>query len=211
MSEEIERLTKELRDTDAGWVNRRDAAENLGKMAVDAVEALRAQTDDPDVDIKDAVRRAAGWASSALQGIKPFAERSEYPLDDLVKGLAKEGSRSVSARGKGYEVKVELDDGRSQIVNIVPIKPENRPEAIRVSTRCGAPTKDAYYTWALKMNMSTVQCAIALTEEDGKEMFVMANTFLGSHVTPDEIKASVKEIAFYGDWIEKRMTGGDVF
>ena len=42
-------------------------------------------------------------------------------------------------------------------------------------------------------------------------MFVMANCFLASHVSPAELKAAVKEIAFYGDWIEKEMTGADNF
>ena len=40
---------------------------------------------------------------------------------------------------------------------------------------------------------------------------VLARTFLASEATPAQVKAAVKEIAYYGDWLELKLTGLDDF
>lgn len=211
MFEDLETTIKTLDDPDVGWVNRRDAAEHLGKVASQAVLALRAHSEDKDVDIRDAAVRAAGQASAALQGVKPVLPDGEgYSLADLVEGLEREGKRSVEKRGTGYEVKLELKEGRSQTVSIVRIQTKDRPDLIRVYTRCGVPT-EKIYAWALRINMSLSQCALAIQKENDEEMFVMVNCFLASEVSPEEIKSSVKEIAYYGDWVEGKLGDEDIF
>ena len=211
MFEDLEATIETLRDSDSGWVNRRDAAENLGKVASQAVLALRAHTDDADVDIRDAAKRAAGEASAALQGVEAILPDGEgYSLEDLAKGLESPGKRTVEKRGKGYEVVVQVKEGRSQTVTIVPVSSKNRHDLIRVYTRCGTPT-EKLHDWALKINMSLAQCALAITEENGEEMFVMVNCFLAKEVSPEELKSSVKEIAYYGDWVEGKLGEEDIF
>ena len=50
----------------------------------------------------------------------------------------------------------------------------------------------------------------ALAEEDGEDRLVLINNFVTSQATPRGIRACVKEMAAYGDWIEKKLSGEDV-
>lgn len=208
MSDELEKAIATLGNRDAGWVTRRDAAEFLGRSGAKAVEALHAHSKDADVDVQRTVKEALGWASAGLEGIEPAAAAHEYGLEELVRGLEKKGKRSVAPHGDGFEVRVELPKGRSQKVYIGPTKRRDGADLIRVFTRCGKPAEDTLH-WALRTNMSMAQCALALIDEDGEEEFVLVNCFLTGEVTPRELKSAVNEIAFYGDWVEQRLTGVD--
>ncbi|MCL4215937.1 MAG: hypothetical protein KJ052_02880 [Candidatus Hydrogenedentes bacterium] len=57
--------------------------------------------------------------------------------------------------------------------------------------------------------MKLIQCALALHEIEGEEQIVLTNCFLREYVTPEAIRAAVKEIAFYGDWVEKQLSDVD--
>jgi len=81
-------------------------------------------------------------------------------------------------------------------------------ELIRVFTYCGAESEEAL-EWALEANMKLSHCALALTHDEDNRRFVLTRCFLAEAARPEQVKAAVKEIAFYGDWIEKKLTGLD--
>lgn len=208
MIKELDAIARTLADTGAGWVYRRDAAETLGKLTSRAVEALKAHADDKDRDVSDEVKRALGNAAASLEGIEPIAQSRAHTLEELVKGLEKRGSRAVSPDGDGYEVKVELREGRSQVLHIERYERSDGVKCVRVFTHCG-PASERTIEWALRNNMSMVQCAVATIEEKDELRLIIVNSFLDGHITPGEMKACIKEIAFYGDWMEKKLTGLD--
>lgn len=208
MFKKIDAVARTLSDSDAGWVHRRDAAETLGKLASRALEVLKAHEGDSDRDVNDEIKRALGNATAALQGIEPVPQVRAYTLAELVEGLEKPGSRAVSAKGDGFQVTVELREDRSQVLHIEPYGRADGIDCVRVLTHCG-PASDSTIRWALRNNMNMVQCAVATIEEEGGLKLVVVNSFLDGHITPGEMKACVKEIAYYGDWMENKLTGLD--
>ena len=210
MFEEIEKWVGDLSNRDAGWVTRRDAAEHLGQAAAKAVKTLRLYVEDGDRDVREMVEKALGWAKAGLEGIEPVAQERPFTLEELATSLEKAGSREVAAKGAGYEITAQLRDNRAQKVQVEPATSTADKDTIRVSTRCGK-ASDKALRWALRNNTGLSHCALALAEESGEEMFVMVNSFLADAVTPAELKSSVKEVAYYGDWVESKLTGGDEF
>jgi hypothetical protein len=208
--EDIERAAKELGNADAGWVNRRDAAGKLGQIASEALGALKAHADEMDVDVHRVVEEALEKASGALAGVKPSAPVKHYALEELVKACAKDKERVVAPHGKGFVVQVELKGGRRQSVFLSQHSRKDGMKLIRVYTECGKASKDAL-AWALRANMNVAQGALALSKEAGEERLVLINCFLVDQATPLEVKASVKELAAYGDWIEEKLSGLDEF
>lgn len=210
MEEGLERRIAELGKRDENWVIRRDAAEELGRTATKSIEALRDHADDEDIDVQAMVVKALGWAKAGLEGVKPVAQERAYTLEELTKSVEKPGAREVSAKGDGFEIVVTLREGRSQKVLAEPAKSQSGKDTIRVSTHCG-PASDKALRWALRNNAGLSHCALAISDEGGEEMLVMVHSFLADAVTPAEFKSSVKEVAFYGDWVESKLTDGDEF
>lgn len=209
MANSIEKAIAVVQDTKAGWVHRRDAVEFLAAAAGKAVDGLVAHREEPDVDVRAAVEKELGRLSAKVAGIAPLEEETArvYSLDELAQACEKPGKRSVAAWGEGYQVEVTLKDGRRQHVYIVPHREENRPPMVRIHTYCGQAAPGAF-RWALKSNMRLVHGAVALTEEEGEERFVLVNSLLADKANPSEVKAAVKELSIYGDWIEKKLSGG---
>jgi len=208
--EQLESLVKQLEASKAGWVLRRDAAENLGKAACFALNALREHADEMDVDVRRSVDEALGQASAALAGIPPMPQVKQYTLEELAKACEKDGERLVAPHGKGYVVQVTLKSGRKQAVYLNHHKRKDGTELIRIFTECGKPREDAY-VWALRANMKISHGALALSKDSGEERLVLTNCYLAHVAMPAEVKASVKELAHYGDWIESKLTGLDDF
>lgn len=206
----VEKIEGQLADRDAGWVTRRDAAEALGQRASQAVEVLRRFEDDSDRDVRSAVLGCLGWVRSAVEGIRPVARDKTYSLAELANSLDKKGSREVSRHGDGFKVHVSLKNERRQEVFITPVDRSDGESLVRVYTHCGKPTPDSHM-WALRNNMMLAQCALAITEHEGEDMFVLVAGLITDHISPLELKAAVKEIAFFGDWIEEKLTGLDEF
>ncbi len=210
MEERLERRIAELGKRDENWVIRRDAAEELGRTATKSVEALRAHVEDEDRDVREMVIKALGWAKAGLEGVQPVAQERAYTLEELAKSVEKPGSREVSPKGGGFEISVTLREGQSQKVLAEPAKSQAEKDTIRISTRCG-PASDKALRWALRNNTGLSHCALALSDEGGEELLVMVHSFLADAVTPAEFKASLKELAYYGDWVESKLTDGDIF
>ncbi|MCP4639964.1 MAG: hypothetical protein GY851_06015 [bacterium] len=210
MFEQINEVGKNLQNEKAGWVTRRDAAETLGKIASAALSVLNDHRDEMDVDVRRGVEEALGHASAALAGVAPKARETAFSLADLARMCEKKDRRVVKPSGDGFVVDVTLKSGRGQAVFISPLKQKDGTELIRVFTYCGKVCPDSM-KWALRANMKLSQGALAIDKAEGEERFVLLNCFIASEVTPMELKASVKEIAYYGDWMEHKLTGMDDF
>jgi hypothetical protein len=206
--EAIDKAVEALKSVKTGWVTRRDAADFLGTAAMRAVKALRAHLNEPDVDVLRAVTEHLGKLSGAVSGIAPTAERRRHSVEELAKACAKEGSRTVSSCEAGFQVEVKLRNGRRQIVFIVPETRKDGAELVRVFSFCGLPTESSF-KWALQANAKLSNSTIALTSEKGEEQLVLSRTFWADDATPFQVKVTVKEIAFYGDWMEQKLTGAD--
>jgi len=205
MSKEIKNAIAVLGNTEENYVRRRDAADFLGEAAGRAFAALKRHLKDPDVDVQLGVSKALERADA-----NAAPPPDSYPLDKLVNACERKGARTVTKQGDGYVVEVKLQEGRGQRVYVTPYKRKDGIRLIRVYTYCGAATPDAL-RWALLANMKLTHGALALAKEDGEERFVLVNMHLADSTTPREMKASVKEAAYYGDWVEKKVTGLDDF
>lgn len=206
-----DQLANDLRNQHAGWVTRRDAAEGLGKVAAHAAEVLREHASDTDRDVRTAVRTSLGWIAAEVRGMKPVPQDRSYTLEELATACARKGKRELAQHGDGYSMTVKGKDEREQVVYIMPAKRKDGEDLVRVYTRCG-PANEDQLRWALESNLSLSHGAFALSGEfadGGGVEFVIINVFIASEATPEEVKASVKEMAFYGDWLEKKLTGQD--
>lgn len=204
MSNDIRKAIQTLGNADAGWVNRRDAAELLAKATRDSLTALHAHKNDPDRDVQGAVVQA-------LNGIGldvPAPASDPTSLKKLVMALERKGSRDVTITKSGFDVVVQTKDGRSQTVSIEAATSNTKQKIIRVSTTCGPATEDVYQ-WALQNNNKMSHCALATEERNGETMLVLVNNHLAESISFEELKLTVKEVAFYGDWVEEKITGAD--
>ncbi|MBI4559771.1 MAG: hypothetical protein HY706_19445 [Candidatus Hydrogenedentes bacterium] len=204
--EEIEKAAKTLADAKQGWVFRRDAAEALGQAACRALNALHAQRKDKDVDVRQAVERALSAASAGLAGIKP--RKSAHTLEELARSCEKTGERTVLPHQDGFIVEVKLSNQRHQRIYLAPCQSKDKIKLIRLFTVCGKADSNTL-AWALRTNMQITQGALALQKDGDEERLILTNSFLADEATPAEIRAAVKELSFYGDWIEQKLGGKD--
>jgi hypothetical protein len=200
----LEKAAAELANGRAGWVIRRDAAEELGKVAEFALRTLLARRQEPDVDVKSAVDRALSRVSAALAGVPP---KGGYSLEELAGACAKPSERVVTRDGDAFTVEVAMKDGRRQRIRVERAD-RGRGAIVFLSTECGAVAPDAL-AWALRANADLSLSALALCKEGGDDRLVLRASYVASEATPLEIKAAVKEMAFYGDWIEQKLMGSD--
>ncbi len=211
MFEAINAAAEKLHNRHAGWVTRRDSAELLGKIALRALGALHAARDETDVDVHRAVETAMGQAAAALEGVKPRPVERSFTLDELVRSCEKAGERTIEKiSDEEYTVGVTLKNERHQSVHVRKFKRSDNVELVQVYTVCG-PGDEESYAWALRANTKLVQSAMALEKHDDGEHFILTTSFLADHVTRQELKSAVKETAYYGDWIEGKLTGQDEF
>lgn len=209
--EELEKAAADLKKKDAGWVTRRDGATKLGEIAETAIDTLNQFQEDNDVDVRLGVQRALEAVEAK---IKPSAGFSGMPkiqsLKSMAYDLVKSGERDVSEHGDGFKVQVTLPrKNRKQTVYIDPYQRRDGVKLVRIYTFCGEPTDQAY-RWALRTNTKLAQGYLSVLEgDDGKEHLALMNVYIESELTDKELKASVKEVSYYGDWIEEKFSQGD--
>ena len=209
MSDAVELATQRLADRKAGWVTRRDAAETLGDAARRALAALKATAQDPDQDVRKTVEEqlAALQVPPAPVATK-YAARPRYTLAEMAQACAKPDRRTVRPDGDGYIVEARLPKNRAQTIYMRPLVSKDEKPLLRIYTCCGHPTPESL-EWVLRSNARLTRCAFAIEEdEDGIFLILVHNLFLDS-ATPEEAKSVVKQIAFYGDWLEHKLTGQD--
>jgi hypothetical protein len=206
MSKATGPLLKMLADTHGGWVNRRDG---LGRVAQSAIKGLKAHEKDSDEDVRSGVVTALQAISHALAGVDMSVAPGGLPtLEKLVNALVKPGHRDLTTLDDGYSMKVITKNMRAQTVLIHETTSNTQMDIVRVSTVC-AKADPASFEWALKNNVSMSHCALGVEERDGEDSLVLTNNLLAKSLSFAELKLSVKEVAFYGDWIEEKLSGID--
>ena len=210
MHKKIQQAAEKVRDTKAGWVTRRDAVQFLGDVAAEALAVLKKHAEEADVDVRRAVDESLQHASAGLAGIAPKSANRTYSLEELVRPCEKPGSRAVTQEGDEFVIDAQFKNGRSQRVHVSTFKSQDGRDMVRVFTKCGTGTEQAA-EWSLRANMKLPHGAIALAEVDDVETLVVVNCHPIIRVSPAEIKDDIKAIAFYGDWLEKKLTGQDEF
>jgi len=212
MFEELDRTIASLKDTSAGWVTRRDAALALGEYAKRARAALEAQAGEKDVDVRKGIEDGLAMAGTSAAPPASTTRAPERPSPPTMKELAqaciRKGRRAVKPDGDGFLVRVQTKADRTQDVRIDRYKQEGTREMIRLSTVC-ADADDDSIAWAIRSNNKFIYCAFCVEERDGTDRIMIVSNFDPELVTPEMVKNAVKEIAHYGDWLERKLTGED--
>ena len=210
MKRAISKTLGVLADSEAGWVDRRDAAVELGQGAVEAVRGLKTHEKDSDRDVQESIKQSLRDVGRATAGIDLDAPSGGMPsLEKLVEALEKEGSRDVAKSGDAFEITVATDNGRSQKVRVEATQSNTRRDIIRVTTLC-AKAEEKTHVWALTNNSHMSHCSLAIENRDGEPWLILVNSLFAETVSFAELKLTVKEVAFYGDWVEDKLTGEDV-
>lgn len=208
MFKRLDRAIVDLNDLDAGWTTRRDAAEALGEIGQHALAALVNRKDDKDQDVRIAVQKSLGQIGDIPTPAPP--EDTDINIRDLARACEKPGKRKVTMEKGRFSVEVHLKDKRNQTVQVMPHNLNDGKRLLKIFTTCGDP-KPKVVQWAMRSNANLVRGAFAIHQEGDKEMLLLIDNLPWDQVTPEEVKASVKEIAFYGDWLESKLSGSDEF
>lgn len=202
----LQKAVETLANPSAGWATRKEQAVLLGETARCAIEALRTSKDDADPDVRNQVRKEL----KQLPLVRARSGTPEHSLGSLAEACAKPGRRTVTDQGDGFQIEVRISDERAQDVFIVPDAREDGASLVRVYTKCGKPDA-ASAAWALRSNAELIGCAFAVENHDRFEHLILVQNFVLAKVTPDEVVAAVKQIAYYGDWLERKLSGVDAF
>lgn len=82
-------------------------------------------------------------------------------------------------------------------------------ELYQIFTIC-APENESFYRSALLTNMNLPFGAIALSEVEGENYFVLVDTYLAESVSEKELLISIMTLAKAGDKMEKLLIGLDI-
>lgn len=207
--EAIEKAIQVLRNPDSGWATRKETAHALAESARKVIHALRDHKDDRDQDVRAAVRECLRKIPQ-VKAAPGAAPRKDYALEELAQHCAKPGSRTVHEYDEGYRVEVRIDEARMQDVFVRPITKDDGTQMIRVFTVCGKPDASTA-AWALRTNTDMIGCAFAVENHERFEHLILVQNFHRAKASPEEVLAAVKQVAFYGDWLEKRLGTVDNF
>jgi len=204
MIPEVQQAIQTLRNTQAGWATRKETAQKLGATIQKALQALHDHTQDADHD----VRRAVHAALDLLTTQQRETLLRDFALQELAQACEKKDTRTVTPHQDGYTIDVRIDQTRTQRVYLTPQTRNDGTRLLRIYTLCGKPDTPTT-TWALRANTRLTNCAFALENHQGTEHIILNRNFERDKASPAETALAVKEIAFYGDWLEKKITGHD--
>lgn len=210
LEQAVAQCVKDLGDTKAGWVTRRDAAELLGKVARQALQCLSAHREEPDQDVRQAVTQALKDAQAGNLPPATGDTQPTYSVEELVRACEKPGQRTVEPHGDGFLIRVRTSEKRMQSVQVHAFTHSDGAQYIRIHTFC-AEADDKKIVWAMRANAKMPHCAFAVHGHDGKEWIILVHNFSRDRAKPEDLKEAVKAIAFYGDWFEQRLSGADEF
>jgi hypothetical protein len=208
MFKRLDRAIIDLKDREGGWVTRRDAAEALGKIGHHAFSALQKHKDDADQDVRIAAQKAIALVGNVPS--PPPPSDKEIDLRELARACEKPTKRAITMKKGRFSVDVHLADDRHQTVHVMPHKLKDGTRLLKVFTVCGEP-ETKIMEWAMRSNAKLVRGAFAIHNDGDKEMLLLIDNFRWENITPGEVKAAVKEIAYYGDWLEKKISRLDEF
>lgn len=209
MLKALEKTIAKLKDNQAGWVDRRDAALHLGLAMERARAVLEAHKNEKDVDVRAAVQRALGILRDTENEEAGYAP-PPLDLEELLEACHKPPKRVVTPLGDGFQIDVQLKNGRAQCVYVKLIRRQDGKELAHIFTYCGE-NSEKIQQWALECNQKLERCAFALEKEaEGGRMMVVENQPM-EEAMPRSVKAAVKHVAHYGDWLESKLSDDDVF
>lgn len=107
-----------------------------------------------------------------------------------------------------FQVTVTLSNGRRQRVIIETSKHELTERLLQIYSLC-CPVDASYYHEALCLNSQMPHGSIAIRKIDGQDYFVTLNNYPLGTADPEEVRASVLELATRADTIELKLTGED--
>lgn len=196
--EDIHILLDTLGDKDSAWVDRRDAAEKVGKEVQQVIARLSLHLQDEDMDVKMAVERSLEPVHLLLR--TRDKERKDFSLRDLAFFCEKSGVRSVKPYKTGFIIKVRLPNGRKQRVYLMPHQLRDGRKILRVLSVC-CEANNTNVPKALRTNSRLAHSAFSLIKsKDVIYISILSNIFR-QEATPDRIKRTVKEVAYYADWM----------
>jgi hypothetical protein len=204
----IQELLQVLNNRESGWVARRDAAENIGKIAHRLVGALVEHQQDTDMDVQMEIERQVAPLHVVLN--TRGKSRKNFTLRDLAFACEKHGQRTVETYKTGFVITVKLNEGRSHRVYVMPHKLSEGNDIIRLFTLCGE-TSPEKFAWALRANTKLSHGAFSLLTFNKQEYLVIMKNLLKEEATPEIVKRGVKEMAYYGDWLEDKISAMDSF
>jgi len=209
MLKALEETISKLKDSRTGWVDRRDAALNLGQVIRRAQAVLDAHKNDKDTDVRAAVQRALGILRDSDKDTKADAAPL-LSLEELVMPCDKPPKRSVSVTGDGFQVDVMLPNGRTQCVYLKVLKRQDGLALVHIHTYCGEDSPKLEH-WALECNRKLARCAFALEKESAGGRLIVVSNQIMNESTPLCVKNAIKDVAHYGDWLEGKLSDEDVF
>jgi hypothetical protein len=177
-------------------------------MAAAAADALRTITGQ---DFGEDPRRWAAWRRGEPADAPASPDRIAPPLSDaeLVRQAIGDLAEELTESGEVFIARLALKDGRHQSVRLNAAHKDSEGNGvILIETVCG-PASSKHYEWALRQNLKLPFGAIAIRDIGGQPHFVMVNSLLRQTATPPEIRASVLNIARWGDAIEKALLKED--
>ena len=108
-----------------------------------------------------------------------------------------------------YRVRLNLTDGRHQTVFVEPSKHNTAERLLLIYSIC-CPSDPSYYEFALRLNSEIAHGGLAIRSVEGRDHFVMLDSYPRSTVDVEEIRRSVHEMATRSDTVEKMLTGRDL-
>lgn len=104
---------------------------------------------------------------------------------------------------------VPLDDGRSQTVDAEVIQGADGNEPLFTFRTPCAPAQTEDYEYVLDLNSRLPFGAVGVHSYEGEPYFVMVQNRIRATTDPEEIRASVLNMAQWADRIERELTGAD--
>lgn len=108
-----------------------------------------------------------------------------------------------------YRIQITLPDGRQQAVFVESSKHVASERLLLIYSIC-CPSDPAYYEYALRLNSEIAHGGLAIRSINGRDHFVILDSYPRGTVDVEEIRRSTLEMASRGDSVEKLLTGCDV-
>jgi len=113
------------------------------------------------------------------------------------------------ANGKGFEVRLQLPEGRRQSVFLDNSEHRAGERLLLIYSIC-CPASPQFYEQALRLNAEVLHGGLSIRNINGEPCFVMVDTYPRATVQGEAIRRSVVEVGFQADNIERMLTGKDV-
>ena len=126
----------------------------------------------------------------------------------LREAFGKDPQVSWQSENGRYQIRLKLPGGRQQTVFIESSKHRTAERLLLIYSIC-CPSDPAYFEYALRLNSEIAHGGLAIRSIDGRDHFVMLDSYPRATVDVEEIRRSVRELGTRSDAVEKLLTGHD--